>query len=56
MLEVDDEVLAEATPGDPGWFTVRLRVQRDATVSTVLRGRIRVVLIGRVLPLGQVTV
>jgi acyl-CoA thioesterase FadM len=46
VLEVDDEVVATAEPADPGWFTVRLRVQRGGAVVTVLRGRIRVVLVG----------
>lgn len=47
VLEVDDEVVALARSAGSGVFEVRLRVAREATEVTVLRGRVRVMLVHR---------
>jgi acyl-CoA thioesterase FadM len=45
VLDVDDEVLAEAAPARPGRFTVRLLVRRDGTAVPVCRATVRVALV-----------
>jgi acyl-CoA thioesterase FadM len=45
VLEIDDEVLAEVTQNAPGQFTVRLVAERDGIPATVLRCKMRIVLV-----------
>jgi acyl-CoA thioesterase FadM len=45
VLEVDDEVIADVLPREPGRFSVRLVVERDGSSVTVLTGRVRVALV-----------
>ncbi len=45
VVEVDDEVVAEAAEEAPGRFSVALRVRRDGVPILVLRGRVTVALV-----------
>jgi acyl-CoA thioesterase FadM len=45
LLEIDDEVTAEATLVQPGYFSVGLRTRRDRECSTLLKAKVRVALV-----------